>query len=609
MYLPPGLSRHIARLIDQAAVSYAALNSQSRESAQHATSMPPQQRSRSGNSGHLVSPVTAGDVLLIEERDGTQATVTHLSPVPSDDPDDPLNWSTWRKTLNYALVCAVTIMCFHGLYVQSVFWQQMSVDLGLSFQQLNRTQSAMLAGLAFGCIFFIPFAKKYGRRPAYVISVAVLAAVTWWATRVQSLWELYVTNLLFGLAGAMNETLVQMTIADLFFVHQRGRINALYMLSVVAGAFLTPMAAGTQAASVGWRWAYYTFAIIITVMFLVFLFAYEETKRPALLDGVVSRTTEAADAARPSTDDEKKAGAAAKVHRTATTTTSGAAALPRRRRTHRLRLPWTTPTGESLWKVAYFPVFVAVLPHVLFTGVQFAAGIVWTTVLVASISIIFSAPPYNFDTAGVGYMSLGPFLGNVVGAVYAAVLSDWSVKRLARRNGGYFEPEFRLYLLLLPSLLMGGGLVMFGVTADRGMHWIFPSIGGACFTFGACAMGDAAFTLVIDAYRPLTAEAFVGITFLRNAISIPIPFAIAPWRDAMGLTNMFTVAGVLCFAIAMLFVPLIIYGKRIRLAMAPRAARLLEQQGAIMISSTGPMVSLRIEKLCFELEMNAERES
>lgn len=50
----------------------------------------------------------------------------------------------------------------------------------------------------------------------------------------------------------------------------------------------------------------------------------------------------------------------------------------------------------------------------------------------------------------------------------------------------------------------------------------------------------------------------------------------------MGLTNMFTVAGVLCFAIAMLFVPLIIYGKRIRLAMAPRAARLLEQQGAIM---------------------------
>lgn len=90
----------------------------------------------------------------------------------------------------------------------------MSVDLGLSFQQLNRTQSAMLAGLAFGCIFFIPFAKKYGRRPAYVISVAVLAAVTWWATRVQSLWELYVTNLLFGLAGAMNETLVQMTVSS-----------------------------------------------------------------------------------------------------------------------------------------------------------------------------------------------------------------------------------------------------------------------------------------------------------------------------------------------------------------------------------------------------------
>jgi hypothetical protein len=114
------------------------------------------------------------------------------------------------------------------------------------------------------------------------------------------------------------------------------------------------------------------------------------------------------------------------------------------------------------------------------------------------------------------------------------------------------------------------------------MHWIYPSIGGGLFAFGLGAIGDAALTLVIDAYRPLTAEAFVGIAFFRNAIGIPIPILITPWLNKMGLSNMFITAGLISLAISMLFVPLIIWGKKIRKAMAPRYYKLLEKQGTLM---------------------------
>jgi hypothetical protein len=71
-----------------------------------------------------------------------------------------------------------------------------------------------------------------------------------------TVWELYVTNLGMGLAGAANESLVMITVsiiyqhinldnkhhlisdtqvADLFFVHQRGTMNGIYIAVVILG--------------------------------------------------------------------------------------------------------------------------------------------------------------------------------------------------------------------------------------------------------------------------------------------------------------------------------------------------------------------------------------
>lgn len=100
-----------------------------------------------------------------------------------------------------------------SLQIQTVFWQQMSVDLNLTTSQLNNAQSGNLAGLAVGCIFFIPFTVKYGRRLVYIISICVLAAATWWTARIQSFAELMCTSVICGLAGAINETAVQMTVS------------------------------------------------------------------------------------------------------------------------------------------------------------------------------------------------------------------------------------------------------------------------------------------------------------------------------------------------------------------------------------------------------------
>ncbi|KAF5696297.1 major facilitator superfamily transporter, partial [Fusarium mundagurra] len=213
----------------------------------------------------------------------------------------------------------------------------------------------------------------------------------------------------------------------------------------MVGSFLTPMAAGTQAAHEGWRWSYYTLAICLTILSVITVFAFEETKYIPLSVGQVDN--DVASFGQSSVEDidskNKVDGDAATI------ATQTEPAIPMN--SYRQCMRWTTTTSENLPRLFMMPFYVITLPHVMFTALQFASGICWLVVFMQVISIIFAAPPYNFSTAGIGYMSLGPFVGNLFGSIYGGPLADWTCVRLAKRNGGVFEPEMRLYPLAIPT--------------------------------------------------------------------------------------------------------------------------------------------------------------
>lgn len=89
------------------------------------------------------------------------------------------------------------------------------------------------------------------------------------------------------------------------------------------------------------------------------------------------------------------------------------------------------------------------------------------------IGVIFSAPPYNFSSAGIGYMFVGSMVGTVFGSLYGGPLVDWYALRMSKRNNGLFEPEMRIALYHIPSAFLAGGLIMFGTTADRVLLFLF----------------------------------------------------------------------------------------------------------------------------------------
>ncbi|RSL44768.1 hypothetical protein CEP54_014554 [Fusarium duplospermum] len=442
-----------------------------------------------------------GTVRMVREDGRFETSELVLQPTPSSDPNDPLNWSRGRKLANFVPALAITAIIFTQTSLPILFWVLWIPEFGWTYGQLNAASAVNYVGTAVGCILFIPPAVKYGRRSMYILSTSIILAMAVWSACLNSLPELFVSQMLFGLANATNEAIVEMTVADLYFVHQRATANGLSMVMVMTGSFLSQIVAGYMSA-----------------------------------------------------DD------------------------------------------QSLISIAWQSIVILCrLSAVMYTALTYAFTVGWITAQASLISIVFTQPPYNFGTVGVGNMNLGIFVGCILGSIYAA-LSDRTVIWFAGRNYGYYELEMRLHLNHLPALCLGGGFIMFGVTAikgchelpmasllyqvlmNQGMHWIFPSIGSAIFGFGIGGLGDVALCVLIDSYQAVTGEAFIGVAFIRNCFSIAISFATVPWLDAQGLQNMCIVMGVVAAVTGFLHIPLLRWGKKIRERTAESYEKLVKER-------------------------------
>ncbi|KAJ6156895.1 hypothetical protein N7497_005780 [Penicillium chrysogenum] len=470
-----------------------------------------------------------------------------------------------RKSVNFAIVLAMTIVIFTALSIQAIFWQQMTIDLEVTYTQLNKAMSVNFVGLTAGCIFFIPFAKKYGRRPVYIVSTALMLTTSFWTSRINSLTELYVTNLLQGLAGSTNESIAEITISDLFFVHHRGSMNGLYLTCVMIGSFLTPMAAGAQATQHGWRSCYQTMGISNGILFVIFLFIYEETKYVPLLNGQAHATVEKDKPPVLIKED------GAEIFDSGSSSNCSLSVTERARPHHVLDLtipqnPWrkrlalATPTLEPIWPHFYRPFCVLILPAVAFAAFQYAAGLAWLTVTSNVLSLTLPEPPYLFSLPKSDTLALY--------TAASSVIDRFCITQ--NETGATTNPKCGCTSLHLPAIFMAGGLIMFGATISRGMHWIWPNVAGAFFGFGLGSISDATLVLVMDSYREITGDAFTAVAFMRNAVGIAVPFVISPWIQRSGIQNMFITCGMLSLAITGTIIPMVLWGKSARRALAGR---------------------------------------
>lgn len=73
-------------------------------------------------------------------------------------------------------------------------------------------------------------------------------------------------------------------------------------------------------------------------------------------------------------------------------------------------------------------------------------------------------------------------------------------------------------------------------------------------------------------------DALVGIVFMRNALSVVVLFGLTPWVDAMGVLNVHVLTAAVCFAVLLIPIPLLLWGKKARLSTAKRYKEMAMKQ-------------------------------
>ncbi|EMD92688.1 hypothetical protein COCC4DRAFT_69986 [Bipolaris maydis ATCC 48331] len=505
-----------------------------------------------------------------------------LHPIPTSDPDDPLNWSQTRKWINFGLVGFFVLWTFAQLQIGATSWSQLIPQLHFTVDQLNNGVAVNSAGLGIGCILFMPFVHKYGRRPLYLLSSALQLAGVVWQAKMQNYGDWLGCNFLTGLGGAISEAVVQVTIADLFFVHQHGTMNAWYLIFTSIGATLGPVASGFVVQSQGWRWIWWWCTIFLSVNFLLIAFMFEESKYVPVLSGQsvpLNRDV-------PSTDDVKTADAdlePAKVDIKHTTMERIQSridpTLPRK--TYLQRMTLLTTSDYSVRHHFYQPVVILFMfPAVAYAALTYGTILGSLALMASTQATYLPRPPYNFGPSGVGLMSLAPFTGSFFGFFAAGWLNDKSIMWFARRNGGIYEPEMRLWLSLVSALVLPAGVLLFGISLAHGVHWIAMAVGFGMFGFTFVLASGVALAYVTDCYQEILGDAMIGITFVRNVFSVIILFTLTPWNKAMGIQNVAIITAAFNLAVLLLPVPLIIWGKKIRISTSKRYEQMARRQPA-----------------------------
>ncbi|KAK9477029.1 MFS general substrate transporter [Lipomyces japonicus] len=507
-----------------------------------------------------------------------------LIPAPSDDPEDPLNWSTWRKWKTMGLSHFYTfVVGWSSAAVYSILLN-LSDATGLTVAQLNSGTGTMLLFFGWGCLIWQPMGLTFGRRGMYLLSLAFTAAVSVWTAYSTSYATWVVQRILLGLVGAPIECQPEITVTDLYFNHQRGRQIGIYLLALSGGAYLAPLCNGFINQGQSWEWVMYWCAILSAIAFVVCFFFMEETMyyRETTYEAAVDPSSY--DIETPDAGSEKLGN---------TEITGAAVAEPELEQVQEQvqSQSFTKPTylqSLALWriipdkpneffKIMYRPFLIAYkLPIVLWAGCYQGVAVCAFSSMNATASVILSTPPYGFKSSIVGLFYIAPTIGTAAGALWAGEVSDRLCIWLAKRNGGWREAEFRLWSATLLCVIPPAGMILWGVGAVHGVHWFGLAVGMAMLGFTLSAAGSVVIGYTIDCYKELAGESMMSINILRCTIAFGYGYAVTPWLDRAGYQNGFIEMACICIALFSSFLVFIKYGKQFRKRSTPVYWKLVE---------------------------------
>lgn len=522
-------------------------------------------------TSHLVDTEETFSGIKAEKKNGII-----LIPTPSDDPNDPLCWKYSRKLWN---VFSLVLYCYGGSVPGCVLYSiitdiSKAPGVNISVAQLNQGTGYSFLFLGLGNLFWLPMAEQYGKRPIYLLSMIGVVGFNIWMPYIHENGSWIASRILHGFFYAPIESLPAISIADMFFEHERATYMGVYGVALFSSNYAAPMLAGLVNQAIGWEWTIKIAVIFAAVCTIAMFFFMEETRYDRKLR-VTRNSKGCIVTAITSRGEEKNPEVVNTVRKdnsndldTCETTADNLANQtsiievdddieypPPKTFKEKLSLTGGFQKENHLKDYFSMPFKMLQFPIVLYSGFLYGSSLFFYSILNTTESIVLSGEPYNFSSASCGLAYASAVIFVFICYPAAGWSTDWLKIRFARKHNGVSQAEDRLWILLLYMFLGPSSLILWGVGAAHYIHW-FGVIIGLGLMAGLCVIGCvSSVTYTLDCYPQLNMAAMTIVVIIRNTMNFALDYGITPFLDNVGMQNTFIACAFICmFCIGTFFV-------------------------------------------------------
>ncbi|GAO52258.1 hypothetical protein G7K_6339-t1 [Saitoella complicata NRRL Y-17804] len=448
-----------------------------------------------------------------------------------NDPEDPFNWSRTRKWVVTVVANLMTFMVAFNAGAYTPGQAGMEETFGVSRVAIICGLTVYALGFGVAPLVLAPLSEVYGRNPVYIVSFLIYTVFFIECALSQNLATMLVGRFIQGCAGSTGSTMVGGTLADIWHSDERGTPMSMFATVAMVSTSLGPLVAGYINDGLGWRWIHWIQMIVCGVCCIVFVLVLRESRGSVLLSKRAKKMRkETGDQRIRAPADDERASLAVLV-----------------------KVSLTRP----LWLLISEPVVFS-----FSLWLAFVWGILY--LFLESIPLTFQTV-HGFSTSSVSLVFLAMTIGVLIGAVLDfTVQQPLYLKSAQRSETGQPIPESRLYSSCVGSLILTGGMFMYGWSSREGVHWIVPTIAVAMVGFGLYTIYLCVFNYLSDIYGRYASSALAAQSFLRNMFGAGFPLFTVQMFNKLGFAWASSLLGFIALALSAVPFVLMKWGPEIR---------------------------------------------
>ncbi|GAA6044422.1 hypothetical protein JCM8097_003063, partial [Rhodosporidiobolus ruineniae] len=242
-----------------------------------------EERERRQKEEHDRHPGTANPKRA--HHDGLHDKYQFLVKFEEDDPANPLNWSTFKRSVVAGQISLLTAVVYIGSAIYTPSEEGLMMKYGVSQTVTVLGLTLFILGYGIGPMLWSPLQETphLGRNPVYWGTLAVFIIFQVPIVRPTNLTCLLIFRFLTSFFGSPALATGGASLGDIYSATHLPYAMAIWSVGAVCGPILGPVIAGFPAMLRSWKWPIYELIWMSGFGLLVFTFFLPETYGPTIL--------------------------------------------------------------------------------------------------------------------------------------------------------------------------------------------------------------------------------------------------------------------------------------------------------------------------------------